>query len=263
METGPVDETASEVLVPLRETGTLPALFIVHGRLGQAFISPRFLELLGEEMPAWAFQARGLDGVHEPHATIEAMAADYVRALRVRQPEGPYFLAALCAGAMIANVMARMLRDAGGALLPLLLLDPPEMRKRASIADAALLNRIRGRRSQFAGSMDDPEYATASVRVARAFEMAIWEHEPVPYDGPVYVLSSRNRMGEGDSDYLSRLFTCIVGRVEVGAKHTDVLDPRNRVFAEHLTRFLARILAEAPRPIPERASSIVRSARSA
>ncbi|NDP41928.1 MAG: non-ribosomal peptide synthetase [Aromatoleum sp.] len=54
------------VLCPLRETGKPPVLFLVHGRLGQALVSPRFVELLGDDQPVWAFQARGLDGLQAP-----------------------------------------------------------------------------------------------------------------------------------------------------------------------------------------------------
>lgn len=233
------------VLLPIKETGTLPPMFIVHGRFGQAFVSPHFLKLLGHDQPVWAFQARGLDGAHEPHATIEAMAEDYLSEMRKLRPHGPYFLAALCAGALIANVMARTLRAAGEVVLPLLLFDPPQHRMRASVAEADLLTRIRARRSQFVKPIDDPEYATASVRTARAFEMAIWDHEPTPYDGAIYMLSSRQRMAQPSTRFMNKLFTGKVERVEVGATHADSLDPRNPVFAENLRRYLTRIAEEA------------------
>jgi hypothetical protein len=113
------------VLTPLWRQGTAPPLFLVHGRHGQAFVSPHFMRLLGNDQPVWAFQARGLDGLREPSATIEAMAADYLAELRSVRPHGPYFLGALCAGALIAAMMARALREDGETVLPLLLLDPP------------------------------------------------------------------------------------------------------------------------------------------
>src|SRR5205823_3764847 len=141
---GPARRAADRmpILFPLREQGKAPPMFLVHGRLGQAFVSPNFLNLLGDDLPVWAFQARGLDGLHEPHSTIEAMAADYVGELRLRRPKGPYFLAALCAGALIASVMARALRQAGEFVLPLLLFDPPQRPLRLAITEEALLFRI-------------------------------------------------------------------------------------------------------------------------
>ncbi|HTS22274.1 MAG TPA: AMP-binding protein [Casimicrobiaceae bacterium] len=238
------------VLLPIRQPGSLPPLLLVHGRLGQAFISPHFLGLLPDDLPVWAFQARGLDGLGEPHATIEAMAADYLSEIRQRRFAGPYFLAALCAGALIAVVMARALRAAGERVLPLLLFDPPEQRVLGSLREWDLLFRIRSRKSEgrFVTPIDDPKYATAAVRTARALEEAIWKHEPEPYDGPVYMLSSRQRMASAQQEYLKRIFTGPVERIEVGTTHDDALDPRNPAFVEQLARCLEQILAGADMP---------------
>ncbi|HEX5863120.1 MAG TPA: AMP-binding protein, partial [Casimicrobiaceae bacterium] len=145
------------VLIPLRRSGSAPPLFLVHGRLGQALVSPYFLRLLGDDQPVWAFQARGLDGLQEPHSTIAAMAADYVSEMRKQRPDGPYFLGALCAGALIAMAMARTLRDAGEVVLPLLLLDPPE--RPFPMADSRLTERgllARLRLRQALGRIDAP-----------------------------------------------------------------------------------------------------------
>jgi hypothetical protein len=56
----------SPVLVPLRERGIGPILFLVHGRLGVSIVSPHFLGLLGDDQPAYGFQSRGLDGADGP-----------------------------------------------------------------------------------------------------------------------------------------------------------------------------------------------------
>jgi amino acid adenylation domain-containing protein len=119
------ERRAMPVLKALWRQGSAPPLFLVHGRHGQAFVSPHFMRLLGNDQPVWAFQARGLDGLSEPHRTIDAMAEEYLAELRKVRPHGPYFLGALCAGALIAAAMARSLSDAGETVLPLLLLDPP------------------------------------------------------------------------------------------------------------------------------------------
>ena len=247
------------VLFPLRTEGSAPPLFIVHGRLGQAFISPHFMRLLDDDLPVWAFQARGLDGLQPPHATIEAMAADYVGELRRQRPEGPYFLAALCAGALIANEMARMLRDTGAWVLPLLLFDPPVRRRLwAAVTKERLLAQLQGRRrlGRFATRVDEPRYATAAVQTAMAFEAAIWKHEPKAYDGPVYMLSSRKNTIGADLAYLKLLFSGTLERLEVGTTHADALDPRNPAFAEHLARCLASILdAARQREVPANSTS--------
>jgi amino acid adenylation domain-containing protein len=225
----------------------MPVLFAIKDSGSAPLVSPYFLSLLGDDLPVWAFQARGLDGRDEPNATIEAMAADYLSAMRKRRPHGPYFLAALCAGALIASEMARALRQAGEAVLPLLLFDPPEARNRASVAEQDLLQRIRARKldGRFLTPMGDPHAVSAAVHAARAFELAIWAYEPKPYDGPVFMLSSRQRMAKANPRYLHRIFTGPIERIEVGTTHDDALNPHTPGFAEHLARCLERILGEA------------------
>ncbi len=235
------------VLFPIRAGGSASPMFIVHGRLGQPFVSPHFLDLLDDDLPVWAFQARGLDGCDEPNGTIEAMAQDYLNEMRRVRPHGPYFIAALCAGALIASAMARSLRDAGETVLPLLLFDPPEARLRASVAEQDLLLRIKARREEgrFQTPIDDPTYATAAVRTARAFELALWQHEPRPNDGPVLMLSSRQRMSRDNPKYLRKIFSGAIERFEVGSTHAEALDPRTPAFAARLAECLARILHQA------------------
>ena len=84
------------------------------------------------------------------------------------------------------------------------------------------------------------------MRTALAFEHAIARHRPVPYDGPVYMLSSRQRMGAVDAG-LRSIFTGELKRFEVGGTHKEALNPRNPVFASYLLRCvgLIRQAAEA------------------
>jgi acetoacetyl-CoA synthetase len=58
-------------------------------------------------------QARGLDGQERPHGTVEAMAADYVREVKARQPDGPYYLCGYSFGGLVVFEMARRLWESG------------------------------------------------------------------------------------------------------------------------------------------------------
>lgn len=233
--------TPIPVLVPLWRHGSEPPLFLVHGRHGQAFVSPHFMHLLGNDQPVWAFQARGLDGTREPHSTIEDMAAEYLAEMRTQRPHGPCFLGSLCAGVYIAAVMARSLREAGETVLPLLLLDPPNSvhhRGYSQLTEEQFVSKMKLRRAKgnTAGPTESPAYMKAVLRTAMAFERAIANHRPLPYDGPVYVLSSRERMQGDDPLGLRRIFTGRYKRYEVAATHSEALDPRNPVFARALQR---------------------------
>jgi amino acid adenylation domain-containing protein len=242
------------VLMPLWQNGREPPLFLVHGRHGQAFVSPHFMRLLGNEQPVWVFQARGLDGVSEPHASVEDMAAEYLAEMRRQRPHGPYFLGSLCAGVYIVAAMARALRDAGETVLPLLLLDPPNSVLQpgySQLTEAQFVDKMKARRGKgyTAGPTENPAYMDALLRTATAFERAIAKHRPLPYDGPVYVLSSYQRMRGGDSFDLRRIFTGRYKRYEVGTTHAQSLDPRNPVFASALRRCV-ELIREAARERP-------------
>lgn len=234
------------VLVPLWRNGRETPLFIVHGRHGQAFVGPHFMHLLGDDQPVWAFQVRGLDGLREPHTSVEDMAHEYLGELRAARPHGPYFLASLCAGVYIVTLMARALRNAGEAVLPLLVLDPPATARQsgyAQMTEERFVSKMRERRAKgiTTGPMDDPSYVRALIRTVMAFERAIALHRPRPYDGPAYVLSSRQRMGRTGADLLTQLFTGPLERYEVGSTHAEALDPRNPVFASTLLRTVGAI----------------------
>lgn len=239
--TRPPATTELPVLVPLWRHGGATPLFLLHGRHGQAFVSPHFMHLLGDDQPVWAFQARGLDGLCEPHASVEDMAADYLAELRKVRPRGPYFLGSVCAGAYIAAIMARALRDAGETVLPLLLLDPPERLDEGGylrIREEDFIAKMKARRAAGGSAipLENPAYLRGLIRVAIAFEHALLRHRPRPYDGPVYMLVSRQR-----ADGLARIFTGEARRYEVGESHREALDPRNPVFANHLLRCIEEI----------------------
>jgi hypothetical protein len=245
---------ALPVLIPLWRNGSAPPLFVVHGRHGQAFVSPQFMQLLGDDQPMWAFQARGLDVLHAPHATVQAMAAEYLAELRKQRPHGPYFLGSLCAGVFVVAIIARALRDAGEVVLPLLLLDPPNsvlQKGYSQLTEAQFMSKMKTRseKRQSALPSRDPGYLQSVLRTATAFEDAIARHRPLPYDGPAYVLSSRQRSGGDDALALRRLFTGRVKRYEVGETHGQSLDPRNPVFASALKRCVG-LIRDAARQAP-------------
>jgi thioesterase domain-containing protein len=72
-----------------------------------------------------ALLPHGIDGTPVPR-TIEAMAADYIELIRVRQPRGPYRIGGLCNGGLIAYEMARQLAQAGERVETLIMIEPPD-----------------------------------------------------------------------------------------------------------------------------------------
>jgi thioesterase domain-containing protein len=70
---------------------------------------------LGEDQPVYSLQSefrREIEGEYTPEE-IESLAAEYLKAVRQMQPEGPYMFGGMCTGALIAFEMARQLETEG------------------------------------------------------------------------------------------------------------------------------------------------------
>jgi thioesterase domain-containing protein/acyl carrier protein len=238
-----VDNRLLPVLIPVREKGTEPILFLVHGRMGQAPLSPQLLNLLGDDQPLYVFRARGADGIQEPHETIEAMAEDYIDALRQVQPRGPYMLGALCMGGWVAVEMARMLRSSGEQVAPLLLVDPPVLPLNpvlAAFRKQDLEKHFQKPREEDKKHYDinDPYRRKGAAQVAKSFENAIRNFKLKPYAGQVFLLASSKRLsaeGWGTPARLEAHFSGEVQCFEVGPSHNQIIDSHNEAFIRHFT----------------------------
>jgi len=104
---------ASGVLVTLKPGANRPPLFFIHGAGGNVReIQPtaRRMQYPGAVI---GVRARGLAGGEVPHTSVEAMALDYLSAIKERQPAGPYYLCGYSVGGVIAFEMARRLLESG------------------------------------------------------------------------------------------------------------------------------------------------------
>jgi amino acid adenylation domain-containing protein len=110
-------------LVPICTGGSKPPLFLVHAIGGNIVSFRSFGSCFGGEQPVYGIQARGLDGKEEVSTSVEGMAADYIRAIRSVQPNGPYRIGGFSAGGIVAFEMARQLQREGEETALLLLLD--------------------------------------------------------------------------------------------------------------------------------------------
>ena len=217
---------ARSPLVAFRAEGTLPPLFLVHPAGGTAFRYADLARHLDPARPVFALQAAGLAEGERPVESVEEMAARYVEAIREARPRGPYLLGGWSAGGVIAQEMARLLRDAGGDVPLLVLFDAdvprPDWEKIApddvellrrftrglgGASEEALLalvdelralppeDRLRGLADWIARSdLGIPDTAVAqigrAVDVFRATVRAVNAFEARPYDGPVLLLQA-------------------------------------------------------------------------
>jgi acyl transferase domain-containing protein/thioesterase domain-containing protein len=98
-------------------------LFCVHGAAGNVLNFKAIADRLGSDQPFYGLQAQGVDGRMPLLPTIEAMAAQYVAAIRTVDPVGPYRLVGYSGGGVIALEMAQQLQQAGAEVALLAMLD--------------------------------------------------------------------------------------------------------------------------------------------
>jgi len=110
-------------LIPIREGGSKPALYLVHGGGLHVLFYQNLVKFLDEDQPIYALQAKGLNGGEEPLDCIEDMAAHYIAEIRAQNPTGPYNLAGYSLGGLIAWEMAKQFQEAGQTVPVLALFD--------------------------------------------------------------------------------------------------------------------------------------------
>jgi amino acid adenylation domain-containing protein len=99
-------------------------LFLVHAIGGTVHSYVPLAHALASTYHVYGIEAAGLDSPDAP-ASIEALAAWYVAAVREAQPEGPYRVAGWSMGGLVAYEMARQMEWDGDEVAELVLLDAP------------------------------------------------------------------------------------------------------------------------------------------
>ncbi|WP_182867544.1 non-ribosomal peptide synthetase [Rhodopirellula sp. JC639] len=111
------------LLVELKPSGDAAPVFMIHPPGGIVVCYRELATNLPPSQPMVAVRSRGLHGEERLPSTLGEMAGDYVRAIRHRQPTGPYFIGGWSLGGVIAFEVARQLAAEGGDVAGLILLD--------------------------------------------------------------------------------------------------------------------------------------------
>jgi oxalate---CoA ligase len=93
--------------------GSSPPLFFVHGVAGNVERFGNLVRHLGPDEGIYVLQEQGLNDQHPILSNVEAMASAYIRAMRMVQPEGPYFMVGYSFGGLIAFEIAQQLQREG------------------------------------------------------------------------------------------------------------------------------------------------------
>jgi phthiocerol/phenolphthiocerol synthesis type-I polyketide synthase E len=110
-------------LVAIQPSGSRPPFFCFHGDGGNVLIYRKLAQHLGSDQPVYGLQSQGLDGSSPLLRTVEEMAEEYVKEIRVLQPHGPYLIGGYCLGGTIAYEAAQQLHAVGEEVALLALFD--------------------------------------------------------------------------------------------------------------------------------------------
>ena len=100
-------------LIQMRSGTERPAVYITHGIGSNVLELSQLVQHIQTDRAICGLQARGIDGVDEPHDRIEDMAEYFLDAVREKQPLGPYILIGYSMGGLVALEMAQRLRENG------------------------------------------------------------------------------------------------------------------------------------------------------
>ncbi|MCP4303679.1 MAG: amino acid adenylation domain-containing protein [bacterium] len=264
--------TLPQLVVPIRSGSDGNPLFCIHPGGGNVFVYEPMARHLHEGQRVLGIEASGVDGIGEPHRSIEEMAAEYVEIMKRVQPAGPYQLAGYSLGGLIAYETAQQLRSRGEEVSMLALLDtyfPRDAGWWSELAGSITKSRGRG----LAGASEALYDVWLSVREAlgrmrhgikwnwlRAWRRPIppvlagkrlthiglaayRQYVPAPYDGAILFFRATGADGKAkDRPDLTWREVADVERIDVCGEHTGsgsiVEDPYVGAIATELSKRL-------------------------
>jgi amino acid adenylation domain-containing protein len=116
-------ESAFERILPLRSHGSLPPLFCAHPAGGLSWTYAGFMRELDPQRPIYGLQASAVANDEPFPTSVEAMAEDYVKAIRQIQPKGPYYLLGWSFGGILIFAVACHLQQQGEQVASLTIMD--------------------------------------------------------------------------------------------------------------------------------------------
>ena len=121
-----VGAKVDSVIVPIQPCGSRPPLYCVHPAGGDVLCYVALARHLGVDQPVFGVRDPlwSPGGDYSPLSIVEA-ATQYVAAIRLHRPAGPYYLAGWSFGGTVAFEMAQQLRRAGQEVPMLIQFDTP------------------------------------------------------------------------------------------------------------------------------------------
>ena len=251
-----------DIVVQFRAGAAQEPLFFVHDGWGGIMFVRELAGLLETDRTIYGIRPPALDGKYAIPRTIEAVAAEYIAAIRQKQPHGPYMLAGYSFGGFAAFEMARQLVASGERVRYLGIIDaskpsdPVLVRGLRSVGKHTLhvvlqkatqfgLHHVRsigervsawknsGRLSR--GLPLPPSAVHGHYRFI--FGRAVKRYRTRPYPGKIVVFAGSNKEKLHDARW--REVTADVEVREIGGSHSEIISANySRILARHIDETL-------------------------
>lgn len=163
----------------------LNPFFCIHGAGGNVLNFRDLASHLGNDVPFYGLQARGVDGIMQPHKTVEEMADCYMEVIRKQQPSGPYRLGGYSGGGVIALEIAQRLRAIGEETEVLAFIDTirPDLKDEGVSIGYHVKNLSKQGPEYIANWMKERiDYRRLSRQRTQEIEQAVAVGEPIPIE---------------------------------------------------------------------------------
>ncbi|MFL5997086.1 MAG: amino acid adenylation domain-containing protein, partial [Streptomyces sp.] len=235
------DDPFARVL-PLRTGGDKEPLWWMHLAGGLAWPYLNFSAHLPADRPSYGLQARGLDGTEELPDRLETLVDDYVREIRLHQPEGPYHLIGWSFGGAVAHAVAAALTEQGHQVALLALLDTAPGGHFADDPDLELGQvraLLRDHAGELVGDGEEQLLATASRLLVNNVEMLKRFRTPVYRGDVLFFNATRNP----EAPYTHQWEPYVTGTLtvhDIPSTHHEICAPQHAAaVAGEISRALA------------------------
>jgi thioesterase domain-containing protein/acyl carrier protein len=242
-------------LVLLKAGAEKPPVFVAHGLGGSVMDFFQPVKHIETDHPIYGMQARGIDGLDEPFASIEDMAEFYLRAIRNLQPRGPYVLAGYSLGGLVVLEMAQRLSANGEKVALLAMLDAyPHIRylswgQRARLVAHQARRGLRSLANLSGSAPYQPpagvSFTPATQRVRDSAYLALTRYRPRFYPGKIKFV--RAEATSAFPDDAAAVWAPLAEKVEVETvpgDHLGIIATHYETLAAVLSRYLAEVFAE-------------------
>jgi acetoacetyl-CoA synthetase len=243
-------------LVRLKPGAENPPVFIAHGLGGSVMDFFQPVRHIETDHPIYGMQARGIDGLDEPLASIEEMAGFYLDAIRRLQPRGPYALMGYSLGGLVVLEMAQRLSADGEKVALLAMLDAYPHIRYLSLGQRVRLVARQGRRGlrslgNLSGSAAYQPPAGVSLtpamqRVRDSAYLALTRYRPRFYPGKIKFV--RAEIGSAFPDDAAAVWANLAKEFEfetVPGDHLGMIATQYEQLAAILSRYLTEAFRDA------------------